>query len=58
MYNPNNKTEGSGGKAMAGVYPFKVDDAVRTTFKSGNRGVKVTLLVRRWLIVMSRYSTI
>ncbi len=43
-YNPNDKTEG-GGRATAGRYRFKVDDAQETTFKSGNEGVQVTLLV-------------
>lgn len=43
-YNPNDMEEG-GGRATAGTYEFKIDDAVETTFRSGNDGAKVTLMV-------------
>lgn len=43
-YNPAEKIEG-GGKAEAGKYYFKVDEAGEATFSTGNEGLKVTLLV-------------
>jgi hypothetical protein len=43
-YNPEDKEEG-GGRAAAGEYDFVVDDAEETTFRSGNDGLKVKLMV-------------
>lgn len=43
-YNPEDKVE-SGGTAQPGKYRFKVDEAVETTFRSGNKGLKAKLLV-------------
>ena len=42
--NPKDKTEG-GGLAEPGTYTYKVDQIEETTFRSGNDGWKVTLLV-------------
>lgn len=43
-YNPSEKVD-SGGRATAGRYRFKVDEANETVFRSGSEGVKLKLLV-------------
>lgn len=44
-YNPQDKIEGGSGKAQPGVYDFIVDECSEETFRSGNQGLKVKLLV-------------
>jgi hypothetical protein len=44
-YNPADKTESGGGKAQPGTYKGKVDQITETTFRSGNDGWKVKLMV-------------
>lgn len=43
-YNPDEMIEG-GGRAEAGKYRYKIDDIQEVTFRSGNPGWKVILLV-------------
>ena len=43
-YNPEEKEEG-GGRAEEGDYDFVVDEAEEKTFRSGNSGLAVTLMV-------------
>ncbi len=43
-YNPDER-EDSGGRADEGTYRFKVDDITEKTFKTGNDGWKLELLV-------------
>lgn len=43
-YKPEEMIEG-GGRATAGRYHFKIDEAQERTFKSGNDGLEVKLLV-------------
>lgn len=44
-YNPEDKTEGGGGKAQPGDYTFKVDQIEEVTFRTGSEGWKAQLLV-------------